>query len=140
MLTGAVVNQRSTPQRKHANQCKDKEKRHSKQSIRSKQTDLPTGSPQHTNTHLVKANVAAVEVVGAIVCGQCVLLAIESELALGDAVAVASDNSGEVRPILCDPVFEIAKAQHNVNSGTVTVGHAQRREDLSHKRSDERKG
>ena len=46
---------------------------------------------------LVESLQAAVQVVGAVVDGQRIFLAVEGELALGDAVGVAADGGAEVR-------------------------------------------
>ena len=79
---------------------------------------------------------ASVQVVGTIVDGQVILLAVEVELALGDTVAVAADEGTEERlgavddavnvVVTLDNVGNVAIAvgYHNRNNGTAIVGDA----------------
>ena len=62
--------------------------------------------------------------VGAVVDRQRVFLAVERELALGDAVAVAADQRAEVRAVL-DVIGQVVVAEHHVAEVAVAVGHLQ---------------
>ena len=92
---------------------------------------LPPSHPQLPRPHLVKANVAAVQVVAAVVLRQRVVLALERKLPVLDAVADTAHNGAQVGRVLALPVGKRAKAKHNVGSRALAVGHAQRRDDLS---------
>ena len=73
--------------------------------------------------HHVEALVAAVQRVGTVVHGNSVFHAVESELAFGNAVAIASDGcSEEALALVVDVGVDVIVAEHDVGEVTVTVG------------------
>ena len=74
----------------------------------------------------MEAGGAAVQVVGTIVDGQLILLAVEVELALGNAVAVAADEGAEERLGAVDQAVDVVVALDDVGYVAVAVGHHNR--------------
>lgn len=71
--------------------------------------------------HLVEAVQPAVKVVGAVVGGECVGLAIEFKLTVSNAVAVSANNSTEVGGGAFISVERVV-SQHNVGYLAVAIG------------------
>lgn len=71
--------------------------------------------------HLVEAVQPAVKVVGAVVGGECVGLAVECKLTVSNAVAVSTDNSTEVGRGTFISIERVV-AQHNIGHLAVAIG------------------
>ncbi|MPN01788.1 hypothetical protein SDC9_149000 [bioreactor metagenome] len=68
------------------------------------------------------------EGVRAVVHRQSVGLAIQGELAFGDAVAVAADHRPEIRSLL-QVTIQVVVAQHDIAEFSVAIGHLERNDD-----------
>ena len=84
----------------------------------------------HLPDMLVEALHAAVQRIGAIVGRQRVLLAVERELGIGDAVGVAAGDDAEIR-VLAGVVVDIAEAEDDVVDLAVAVRHLDRGDDAA---------
>ncbi len=84
-----------------------------------------------THADLVKALDAAVEVVLAVVLGKGVLLSVERELAVLDAVRDAASNDAQVARVLRLPILPVLEAEDNVLLLPVAVGHDNGRDGLA---------
>src|SRR6185503_506313 len=69
---------------------------------------------------LVDPPVTPVEVVGAVVGGEGILLPLEPELPLGDAIRHPAHHAAEVGGVL-EPVLELLEAQHDIGGLPVPV-------------------
>lgn len=72
----------------------------------------------------VEAHGAAVQTVGAVVLRKCVGLAIECELAVGDAVGIATDQRSEVGTLL-HVVVQVVEAQHHIVELAAAIRHGE---------------
>ncbi len=78
----------------------------------------------------VKADIAAVQVIGAVVGGEVVALAVEAELACRDAVAVSADERAEVGR-RADVRLGILVVKIDVGEFAIAIGHVDRGDDAA---------
>ena len=76
----------------------------------------------------VETNLAAVKRIRSVVDVEMVFLAVESELAIGDAVAVAADGGAEVRVRIAYVAFELIEAKNDVAKFAILVGNEELRD------------
>src|SRR5450830_1245508 len=72
--------------------------------------------------HLVKALDAAMQVIRRVIHGQLVILAVQTETSLGDAVAVTADDGAQEGAVL-QIRFEALETEHHVGKFAVAVRH-----------------
>src|SRR4029077_7805727 len=77
----------------------------------------------------VETNLAAVERVRGVVDVEMIFLAIESELAIGDAVAVAADGGAEVRMRIAYVALELVEAKNDVAEFAILIGNEELRDE-----------
>src|SRR5204863_4698500 len=73
---------------------------------------------------------AAVQVIFAVVDGQCVLMTVKGEAAFGDAISVTADNCAEVWAAfqIC---IKVVKAEHDITELAVAVRNFERGDDAA---------
>ena len=68
------------------------------------------------------------QMMGAVVGGEVVFLAVQMEAPVGDAIGAASDDATEIRTIALDVTFESVEAEGDVAEAVVSVGSFERDE------------
>ena len=77
---------------------------------------------------LVETFASAVQMMGAVVGGEAVFLAVELEAPMGDAIGAASDDAAEIRTVVLDVAIERIEAEGDVAGAAVSVGSFERDE------------
>ncbi len=85
---------------------------------------------QQRQPHLVKADLATVKMVLAVVAGEVVCLAIKREGALGDAVGETARNDAKVRAVVEDVVRQALEPERDLSELAITIGDLDGRDGL----------